>query len=1012
MLILAVTPTVIGLKATDNDVAGLMYATVRHSTHPPTASPTLRGRKLTPVDFGSLLSFQPHVTGGTIGTDLPQQSARALTHVADQFSGFIQNAGQWDSHVLFASHIGSNTLWLSRHGLVFENVSATQQRNSSLHNYEAVDASHSGPPGSSPRFSRPYSRLGFFEEFRGGNLLPMVDAIQPTAGRYNFIMGSDPSKWRTNISAYNKVTYRNIWTGIDFSVTSLGETLEQEFVIKPEGDVTALRMTYRGIDRLSLDPDGSLVIHTALGELRETPPVIYQIDYRHAQKVRIGGAFRLLDRTTYGFTVSEYSRDSDLVIDPTLSYSTYLSNSGPNGNVSIEDVAVDSNGSAIVTGWTGWNLCGLPGLVNDFPVTPGAFQSSSSPQGFLNCTTVDAFVSKFTATGDALVYSTFLGGSNNDTALSIEADASGSAIITGHTSSADFPTTAAALLRTLPAAPCSGGIFDAFCGSAFVTKLDSLGYPVFSTYLGGLSGALGRDVTVDSLDNIYVVGQAGSSFPVTPSAYRQTGSAFLVKLNPSGTGLVYSTFLGSGRPNAISVNDAGEAFIVGGTFRGGIDPTPGAFETDPGFADQFGFAMKISAGGTTAIYATLLGCTVFGCSVEGTGVAVDGDGNAYVAGQSSAGFPVTPGALQTTPESFDNFFVAKLNSLGNGLIYATYLGHLGATTCGVESNDRQRPRIKVDTSGAAYVVGCTYASVPITLDGFQVSPNTGMRNAFLDVLDATGTQLLYGTYLHGSSLNDGDSATGVALDAYGAAYVSGFTTSVDFPTTPGTFQEARRSGKYNWAGFLSKLQVAGTGVPQPSVRPMFLGTNGIGSLTVFFPRGIPTTSGLSVTLTGTTQPAITSNSVMVLDANHLLATFDFTGAPSGVRNVVIADASSVVGTVAAGVDLVAGGAPSVWVDVVGGPEIRAGMAQDYFLVVGNRGTADTTEPFTVWVTVSGDVQATFPAGMLPSISQLVGNDRVFAFDIVTPVVVQGIKLVPMTLSANGHAAFTVSAWIP
>jgi hypothetical protein len=474
-----------------------------------------------------------------------------------------------------------------------------------------------------------------------------------------------------------------------------------------------------------------------------------------------------------GFAVGAHDPSRPLVIDPVvLSYSTYLGGSYVDTGHAI---AVDGDGNAYVAGETG---------STNFPTTAGAFQTALGDGG-------DAFVTKLNATGTALIYSTYLGGNGNDYGYGIAVDGGGNAYVTGTTTSTNFPTTPGAF-QTVN----GGGLSD-----AFVTQLNADGTAlVYSTYLGGSGQDEGFGIAVDGGGNAYVTGSTSSTdFPTTPGAFQTTlassfGNAFVTKLTPDGTALAYSTYLGGygtdvGR--AIAVDGAGNACVTGGTGSTNFPTTPGAFQ--PTLGGTFNaFVTQLSADGTALIYSTYLGGSG---SDQGFGIAVDGMGNAYVTGSTnSINFPTTPGAFQTTKGSIlaTNVFVTQLSADGTTLTYSTYLG---GTNVDIGLG------IAVDGAGNAYVTGWTGSTdFPTTPNAFQTESG-GSYDVFVTKLSTDGTALVYSTYLGG---NDADWGYAIAVDGAGSAYVTGYTNSSNFPTTPGAFQTTR-TGSQN--AFVTKLSV-------------------------------------------------------------------------------------------------------------------------------------------------------------------------------------------------------------
>jgi hypothetical protein len=404
-------------------------------------------------------------------------------------------------------------------------------------------------------------------------------------------------------------------------------------------------------------------------------------------------------------------------------------------------------------------------------------------------------------------YSTYLGGSGNDTALAVAVDGSDHAYVTGSTTSTNFPTTPGAFQTTFR----GSGTYS----NAFVTKLTADGTGlVYSTYLGGLGSGLpdkGYGIAVDAAGHAYVTGITGASnFPTTPGSFQTTyrdraGSAFVTELTPDGSGLVYSTFLsgtgqrfgGSDMAYSIAVDAAGHAYVTGFTGSSDFPTTPGAFQATP--RTNATFVTELTADGSGLVYSTYLNGSH---SDNGYGIAVDAAGHAYVTGEAfSIDFPTTAGAFQTTlGSSLGNAFVSELTADGSGLVYSTFFGGSGSDV---------GAGIAVDAAGHAYVTGrATSADFPTTPGAFQTSLGTPSGNAFVTQLTPDGSGLVYSTFLGGSGNgSSGDGAGGIAVDAVGRAYVTGSTTSTDFPTTPGAFQTMKHASFSN--AFVSVLSPTG-----------------------------------------------------------------------------------------------------------------------------------------------------------------------------------------------------------
>ena len=515
----------------------------------------------------------------------------------------------------------------------------------------------------------------------GANPNPKIVGMDELPGKSNYFIGNDPKKWRTNVPNYARVKYANVYPGVDLVYYGNQGQLEYDFVVQPGADLRQIALDVgaglvpaqghpQGVP-LRIDGNGDFVVGTEAGEVTFHKPVIYQPDLasaagsslvtRHSSLVE--GRYRLDGDNHIHFELGRYDRRRPVVIDPVLAYSTYLGGSG-NHQYGTGDygtgIAVDSSGDAYVTG---------SASSSDFPTTPAAFQAACRGGSYYSC--ADAFVSKLNAAGSALVYSTYLGGSDDDTGTGIALDAAGSAYVTGNTVSSDFPTTPGAFQTTY------GGN-----GDAFVSKLNAAGSALlYSTYLGGSNFDQGLAIVPDSLGNACVTGWTGSAdFPTTPGAFQTTlgyEDAFVTKLNTTGSALVYSTYLGGDDEyyqNAgagIAVDRSGNAYVTGWTNSSNFPTTPGAFQTTlAGSANAF--VSNLNATGSALLYSTYLGGSAYDYP---SGVAVDASKNAYVTGSTdSADFPTTPGAFQTTFSSLGEGFVTKLNASGSALVYSSYLG--------------------------------------------------------------------------------------------------------------------------------------------------------------------------------------------------------------------------------------------------------------------------------------------------------------------------------------------------
>lgn len=633
-----------------------------------------------------------------------------------------------------------------------------------------------------------------------------ISALEKTGHRVNYFLGNDPQKWRTDIPTYRAVVYENAYAGIDLKFYGKGQQLEYDVVVQPGADPGQVKFAFQGVKEMQVTPAGDLaLVLPDGGRLAQKKPVIYQ--EVAGRRLPVDGKFRLCQgeaALSCGFTVAAYDRKLPLVIDPGLVYSTYLG--GP-GGVSGNAIAVDAGGSAYVAGATS---------SPEFPTTAGAYQETAHYPGY-GC----SFITKLSPAGNSLVYSTYLGGNIDEgwdtttTIRGIAVDASGAAYVTGSTYAYYFP------------------IVDGYqktkgmSADAFFTKLNPTGSALlYSTYLGGRAGDYGRAIAVDANGAAYIAGYTASDDFPTQNAYQGTlagdpgGSrrdAFVTKFTKEGDALVFSTYLGGTSPFGdsafgIALDNQGAAYVTG-TTQSDDFPTYQAYQdTYAGNVDAF--VTKFSAVGAL-VYSTYLGGggQEIGYSAEeGPGIAVDAGGAAYVTGatnsQAHYAFPTrNPYQANFGGGAFD-VFVTKLTPAGDDLVYSTYLGgNLQEAGCG----------ITVDAGGAAYVTGFTSSDNFPVCQAFQGTLK-GAQDAFVAKLAPAGNALAYSTYLGGggSPGYNVDYGSSIAIDAGGAAYVTGYTTSDSFPTK-NPFQG---TASYGGDAFITKLEPGGAPAPGGGIQGM------------------------------------------------------------------------------------------------------------------------------------------------------------------------------------------------
>jgi hypothetical protein len=622
-----------------------------------------------------------------------------------------------------------------------------------------------------------------------------VEGLEGLPGTVNYFLGNDPARWRTGVPTFARVKFHGVYPGIDLVYYGNQGRLEYDFLVAPGADPRAIHLRLGGADRVEVDAQGRLVAHVGVGRLEWHKPVAYQDGESGRREVPC--RYRLQGGTDISFAVGEYDRRRPLVIDPFLIYSTFL---GGNDTDSGEAIAVDRSNNVYVAGQT---------FSTNFPRT--RMLGPTNAQG-------DIFVTKFNSNGTALVYSTHIGGANTDFAHALAVDSAGNAYVAGETDSSNFPVRNEAQ--------------TAFAGSvgvpdAFVLKLGAAGTNlVYSTYFGGSDIDAGFGIAVDrTTNNCYVIGDTFSAnFPKKNALQNNKGGetdAFIAKFDTSRSGgfsLTWSTYLGGAEDElgrAIAVDGATNVYVTGTVFSTDLInsdfPVVNALQPLFGGGSSDAFIVKINAAGSAKVFATFLGGEF---DDAGRAIALDGGTNVYVAGETSSEFFPVTNAAQTAVGSFGplDAFLVKISPTGTNLLYSTYLGG---------ELDESAAALVVDASGIACLAGYTHSEdFPTTPGALQTTLRGGLSDpsdAFVAVLNpgAVGAaSLVFATYLGGTQL---DEAFGIAADTNGNCYITGQTTTNDFPTTPGAYQTNYAGGSGD--AFVTKL------FPTPALTVTRAGAN-------------------------------------------------------------------------------------------------------------------------------------------------------------------------------------------
>jgi len=739
--------------------------------------------------FADALEAHPATRGSEAKS---QEKSSRLRSVADKLPlYFVENKGQVDARVAYYVQGNDKIIYFTPDGLTLvlhENFRDKLQ-------VAALSAGAAAAESSEGELSPlPPRRLAVKLEFVGADSRVRPQGEEPTPALISYFVGPEAA-WKTGLRTYRRLVYPDLWPGIDLVYSGTVQRLKYMFVVNPGADPKQIKLRYRGADSVVLADDGRLEIQTSLGGFQDDKPFAFQEVKGSAVDVRVGYGIQPQadsDSYQYGFHLGSYDPALPLIIDPTiLVYAGFIGGAGDDrGNA----IAVDGEGSVYITGETNSAQTTFPDG-NGFGLIPGSDKTQNGG--------VDAFVAKVNANDTGLIYASYIGGSGDDRGkgIALQAGEAGcppacSVYIVGETNSteATFPE------KIGPDLTQNGGV------DAFVAKLNPAGTTlVYAGFIGGLGDDKGNGIAVDSAGNAYITGETnstqttfpdGNGFGPIPGFDRTLNGgidAFVARVKANGSGLDYAGYVGGslddrGNGIALQPGETGcppdcSVYIVGETSSdrttfldsNGFGAVPGFDHTQNGGVDAFVVQVKADASGLD--YATYIGGSL---DDRGLGIAVDSAGNAYITGETNSGqtsfpdgngFGAVPGFDQTQNGGVDTF-VAKLNTAGTALLYATYIGG---------SLDDRGLGIAVDSAGNAYITGETNSTETTFPDGngfgaipgFDRTQNGGI-DAFVAAVNAAGTALLYATYLGGSG---DDRGKGIALDANADVYVVGETNS-------------------------------------------------------------------------------------------------------------------------------------------------------------------------------------------------------------------------------------------
>lgn len=732
----------------------------------------------------------------------PAQRQHVLSQLANLPVSFEANQGQTDSSVKFLARGTGYTAFFTPTEATFALPAGREQAASDRRLPNRGRAVHSS------------SYTAVRMKMLGANPNAAIRGDSELPGVSNYYQGNDPSQWKTGIQQYARINYSEVYPGIGLTFHGAQHQMEFDYIVQPGASPQQIAMSFDGVRSVKTDSHGDLVLNSSAGDLRFHKPVAFQ--EKDGVRVPVDASFRIADNKV-GFTVGEYDRSHELVIDPTMVYS--LLRGGTADDVA-EAIAVDSSFNAYITGYTGGS---------SFPHTKGSYKGLD-----------DIFLYELSSTG-SVTFSTLLGGAKDDAGLTLAllpGSATPDIFVAGDTGSTDFPKTIG------PA--YGGGSFD-----GFVARFNNSGTLVYATYVGGSGDDFIFGLQADASGNAYFGGSTTSTNLPTLNAYQaafpgasngQTG--MVGKLDTTGTS-TYLTYLGgSGGDslNALALDSTNSIIVAGGTISIDFPTTAGVLQpkcggdgmcdaaANGGTAQDDGFITKFDPTGKNLTFSTFLG----GSKQDDVfGVTVDSGGNLYVTGSTFSADFKTKSPFQASLNGLNNVFISKLNPTGTALVFSTYLGGSGTD---------QGVGIGLDSTENVYVTGQTTSTTFPTASPTQAALN-GASDAFVTEMSNSGSSLVFSTYLGGSSDENTHANGAVAVDAAGIVYVAGNTDSKDFPISNST----KNAGMSDAFVTAFNITQTGTGNFSLSASPA----------TVTVTNGASGTSTVTVTSTGGFNSAVT-----------------------------------------------------------------------------------------------------------------------------------------------------------
>jgi gliding motility-associated-like protein len=718
-------------------------------------------------------------------------SGTVFGHGTFQALSFTENKGQLDSKVQFHCKLHIGDLYLEKNAFTFDMFSARE-----LDFYYDFAHNRKNEP---PTTDGILNKHAYKMTFAGANPNVLVSSSNKMEGYKNYFIGNDPSKWASKAYSFNQVSYTNLYPNIDLEMYASVSQLKYDIIVRKGGDATQIKVDYSGVKALKIDEKGNLVVLLSNGEVKETKPYAYQ--QKNGKEVLVPCMYKLTGNQVSYFFPEGFNRDADLVIDPILVFSSLTGSSADNWGFTA---TYDSQGNVYGGGMA---------FANGYPTTSGAYQTTFAGSR-------DIAISKFTASGNTLLFSTYLGGSAADVPHSLVNDAQDNLIVMGSTGSSNFPTTPGCYDATFNGGvnfTASNGVPYGSGADAIISKFNPTGTALIgSTYMGGTgndginqsivfnySDEARGEVVVDDQDDIYVTCSSRSTnFPTTAGSHSLTNAgnqdAVVFKLNATLTTLMWSTYYGgSGNDAGYSIRVApnGNVYICGGTASTNLPMPLGGLSTTYGGGTYDGFIAAFNGVNGALLHATYTGT---GSYDQAFILEVDAMGEVFTVGQTKGAYPVVNAAYSVAGSAQ---FIHKMNGTLSATTYSTVFGD-GANT----SVDISLTAFLVDNCGNVYVAGWggntnnegTTNGLPVTANAIKTT--TDGSDFYFFVMEKNATGLLYGSYFGSNSVAEHVDGGTSRFDKQGTIYqaaCAGCGGGNSFPTTPGVWSTTNGSSNCN-----------------------------------------------------------------------------------------------------------------------------------------------------------------------------------------------------------------------